>query len=290
MRLRILEAILGAILGGALGATQGAPAQASPTADETAPPPAIHVGDGSIDGGRIHPYDNAWVITVRRDDGTVQSRGMSSDHVQYVTVDGRRYLARVEDTTGLSGSKLDQVAGGGSMTFNLFDPLTFEPAVGEAGSVGGASMRRSFAGRHVVTRERSASGVDKTSEADLPEPVLDFHGGMTGLILAALPLKVGYRATIPAMGDTGFEPAVIRVIGHAFRPIGLARRVETWVVEIGPSPSHSVYWISKTAPYVIKAEVRGPHAVASWDIVDPFGLAESRRQTKAKPHVPHRAD
>ena len=102
-------------------------------------------------------------------------------------------------------------------------------------------------------------------ETDTVEPAFDVHGGMTGLLLAALPLKTGYSAALPGFADKALDTTSIRVVGEEEIPAGRWGKMKTWIVEIGPHPAVSTYWISKRPPYVIRATVKASNAVASWD-------------------------
>lgn len=232
-------------------------------------PPSIHVGDGTLDGSALQPYDNVWQVNVRYTDGRRDERGLSSDHVRYREIDGKRYLTRVEGTTSVVGAVGARPDATFSMTFNVFDPVTLAPLSGYETASTNAWERNEFGARHVLRTSHpgTSSGAEVRATLELPEAVYDFNGGMTGLLLAALPLKVGYHATLPALGDNGFETAEVRVVREETVSAGHLGSRRAFVVEIGAAPARSIYWISKAVPYVIKVEVRAPNAVASWDML-----------------------
>jgi hypothetical protein len=231
------------------------------------PAPVIHVGDGTLDGRMLRAYDNVWAVNVRYRDGRREERGLSSDHVRFREINGRRYLTRVEGSTSVVGNAGAAATAEFSMTFNVFDPYTMAPLFGSAASSGNEEERHEFAERHVTVTSRTGSSAETRATIELTEPVYDFHNGMTGLLLAALPLRVGYKAVLPGLGERGADATEIRVVGQESVSAGHLGVKNTFVVEIGPAPARSVYWISKKAPYVIKAEVRAPDAVASWDML-----------------------
>lgn len=231
------------------------------------PSPTVHVGDGTLDGRLLKAYDNVWAVNVRYRDGRRDERGLSSDHVRFREIDGKRYLTRLEGTTSVVGKPGAAVAAEFSMTFNVFDPSTMAPRFGSETSSGSEEERHEFAGRQVTTTISGRSSGETRVTTELTEPVYDFNGGMTGLLLAALPLKLGYTAVLPAFGEHGFETAEIRVVREERVSAGHLGARDTFVIVVGPAPARSVYWISKEAPYVIKAEVRAPNAVASWDML-----------------------
>jgi hypothetical protein len=228
---------------------------------------AIHVGDGAIDGRRLQPYDNLWIIRVRFPDGHVEDRGLSSDHVRFQNVGSHRVMTRIEGTTIVrDGDPLPRDSA--SSTFNVFDPATMAPAYGESTSSDGQWRRQTFDGLHVTTVTHDAHGQETITQTTLAEPVYDYNGGMTGLILAALPLRLGYAATMPALGDNGAERDEIAVERRERIAAGRLGRVDAWVVRVGPPSDGTHYWISARAPYVIKVEIeRLDHSVASWTML-----------------------
>jgi len=228
----------------------------------------VHVDDGTMDGNIISEYDNVWLVTVKYFDGRVDERGLSSDHVRFRTIAGKRYLTRTEGTTSVVGKPGEPPTSNFSMSFNVFDPVSMRPLLGEAYTSAGDSEVNNFAAKHVSTHTRQKMGApESVVETDTVEPVFDVHGGMTGLLLAALPLKTGYSAVLPGIADNALDTTSIRVVGQEEIPAGRRGKMKTWIVEIGPFPAASIYWISKRPPYVIRATVKASNAVASWDML-----------------------
>ena len=141
------------------------------------------------------------------------------------------------------------------------------PVHGEARSSDGGWMLRDFSGSRVTTTIKEAGGSARTVTTTTAEPVFDFHGGMTGLLLAALPLRAGFEARLPGIGDRDADYTQIRVVRRETVSAGRLGKVSAWMVEIGPRPAASIYWIVKGAPYVVRAVVRGPRAYGSWDMI-----------------------
>ncbi|MEO5625780.1 MAG: hypothetical protein ABIQ70_07225 [Dokdonella sp.] len=65
------------------------------------------------------------------------------------------------------------------MTFNIFDPISLKPLVGESRSSAGDAISRTFDGAHVSTRTRLASDTDSVVNNDTAQAVFDVEGGMT---------------------------------------------------------------------------------------------------------------
>jgi hypothetical protein len=228
----------------------------------------VRFGDGTLSGSHIEPYDNLWLVTVHRADGTVQDRGLATDHVRFREIAGHRYLTRVEGTTAIVGAQGQVPTSNFSMTFNVFDPVTMAPISGEAYDSDGSSMIRQFNGTHVATRTAATAGATpERTEFEIAHPAFDFHGGMTGLLLAALPLRSGYSALIPGITDAGEDVTLIRVVRQEMVSAGHRGRIRAWVVQIGDGPAPTLYWISRRAPYVIKVTVRSGDALVSWVMI-----------------------
>jgi len=228
----------------------------------------VHVGDPAMNGSIIQPYDNVWLVTLHYQDGRVVERGLSTDHVRALDVDGKRYLSRIESEADVLSPPSQPPSSQVSSTFNIFDAATMAPLHGEARASDGSSLIRDFDGMHVTTRTLDPGAAEQTETASTAEPAFDFHGGMTGLLLAALPLKIGYSARLPGVGDHELDYTEIRVVRSETIKAGRLGQRPAWVVEIGPAPAGTIYWISKQAPYVLRCVVSSPKGFASWDIVN----------------------
>lgn len=232
-------------------------------------PPIIRVGDPFMNGSAIQPYDNIWLVTLHPKDGKAIDRGLSTDHVRAVEIQGKRYLARIEGEGDVIAPPGKSPTSSFSTTFNIFDPATMAPLHGESYSSEGDLMVRDFDARTVKTRMRvSAGGAETHVETTTSEPVFDMHGGMTGLLLAALPLAAGFETKLPGFGDGELDYTPIRVVSEEMVGAGHLGWVMAWKVEIGPPPAHSIYWISKKPPYVIRAVVNSSRGYASWDMLN----------------------
>jgi len=224
----------------------------------------IHVGDGAINGAHILPYDNLWLVQVHYPDGHTEDRGLSSDHLRAREINGRHVLIRIEGTTNVPGPS-HPLHGAFNSTFNVFDSISMAPLQGEAFDSTGAMEAHVFDNLDVATTTRDERGASATTHLALSEPVYDFNGGMTGLILAALPLRAGYRAQIPTLGDNGFDLVDVAVEQNESVAAGHLGRVRAWRVRVGPPEDGTLYWVRPSPPYVIRAAItRSDGVVATW--------------------------
>lgn len=239
----------------------------SPFADPGTGPQAttVHVGDGTLDGSFLKPYNNAWMYVAKAADGTLHPQGIWTDHMQWSALDGRRVMLRVQGTTFLNGSA--------NTILNIFDPRTLAPIKSETHGVDGTIFRRTFDGAHVTSVTLAGNGDKKDpTAADLPQAVYDFNGGMYGILLASLPLRKGLKGTLPAIADRDAtltaEP--FEVVGKEPVHAGARGNVTAWVVESSRPGEYTMrFWITKSAPYIIRLVMNDEahHRVLTWDML-----------------------
>ena len=112
----------------------------------------------------------------------------------------------------------------------------------------------------IVKYRRGASedaAKTETGQVDLKESIFDYNGGMYGVLLAALPLKEGYTAALPTLSEDRdeLERVVITVGKQELVDAGPGKQVMAWRIDTAgnyANKSHSIFWVSKEAPYVIK--------------------------------------
>jgi hypothetical protein len=225
-------------------------------------PRIVEPGDGTIDGTRIVPYDNAWSVITRKKDGTIVHVGVATDHVGYVVTDKGKYLQRIEGQVDDDGTREDT-------QITLSDPVTLAPRAGENRGADGSVEKRDYDGTHVTIRTTAgAAASEQTRRLQLSRPVFDFRGNMAGLILRAQPLRDGYAARIPwADGSGTIHLTEIRVLRREKVDAGTSGKVGAWVVAVGAAPSHVTYWIADKAPYVIRCDIASADEVTSWEMV-----------------------
>lgn len=225
-------------------------------------PRVVAPGDGTINGSQIQPYDNAWSVIVRKKDGIVLHDGVATDHVAFTVINGKKYLVRVEGEVEDDGSPSET-------SVTISDPATLAPHAGAKYPGDGSVLKHEYTGPHFTVRTLSSPAAKEEAKTfALSQPVFDFRGNMTGLILHALPLAPGYAARIPWASDDGaMHLTEVRVIGRETVDAGLKGRMQTWVVAVGAAPSHVTYWIADAPPYVIKCVIATPDADTSWEMI-----------------------
>jgi hypothetical protein len=123
----------------------------------------------------------------------------------------------------------------------------------------GEWAHRDFQGSRVNYRRGESADPSKTQtgQLEMKEPIFDYNGGMYGVLLAALPLKEGYKATLPTLSEDRDEldRVTVTVGKQELVDAGPGKQVLAWRVDTDgnyANQSHSIFWITKDPPYVIK--------------------------------------
>lgn len=232
------------------------PAFAQPAAQ-----PTIKVGDGTITGAKLKPYSNAWMFSFKAPDGIVHDQGIWSDVMRWKDVDGKHLLERVQGMTYATGQS--------SVTINRFDPKTLAPVYSELHGPDGKILKRTFSGAHIETDFTSAPGAKvEHRSTDLPFAIYDFNGGMYGMLLAAQPLRVGYKGVLPAAKEFEDKPDLVpfEVVGKERIRAGFKGETDAWVVKVsGDNPM--TFWLSDAPPYILRLVLPFQKGEADYDII-----------------------
>lgn len=242
-------------LGVALLVLGGELSQAQTDASSTATPEftKLKVGDANVTGSHLKPYTNRWTFTQQKPGGAAEPAGTWSDSMEAIDFQGRRALKRTQI------AKYDKKRI--QLTFvSIFDPATMEPFSFDYSRSDNGNIRHVEFKHSIATYQHtdSTGATPEESTVKLGQPVFDFYGGMYGILVSALPLKDGYTAEIPSF-DTNkmaIDWVPVRVKGRETVDAGPGKKVETWVVET-PTKFYgkSTWWVTKEAPYVIKAQL-----------------------------------
>lgn len=216
-------------------------------------------------GSMVRPYDNAWLFSARDPAGLVHPQGIWSDHVQYLTIEGRHLMERVQGMTYVTGLS--------SLSINVFDPASMHPVSSVQHRPDGSSINRSFHGRQVETTRVSRAGEAPTvNNTDLPTEPYDFYGGMWGLLLATMPISQGQSGTFPSIDEDDDVPraATYQVLGREWVSAGAHGKVRAWRLSADrPGKYRMTFWLTQAPPYVIALELvnEGDPRVLRFDMI-----------------------
>jgi hypothetical protein len=216
-------------------------------------PQVIKVGDTVIDGSFLKPYKNAWKIVYTFPGKDPMLVGAWTDELAAIDVHGRSLLKR---TQMADYAKYNIV----TSYVNVFDPKTLAPISQDfRRSDTGEWAHRDF-DKSRVRYQRDGSkekGKNGTGQIELNEAIFDYNGGMYGVLLAALPLHEGLTAELPTLSEDRDEldHVLVKVGKQELVDAGPGKQVLAWRVDTEENyanQSHSIFWVTKEPPYVIK--------------------------------------
>ncbi len=222
----------------------------------------VRVGDAVIDGSFIRPYTITWKSTKTSPEGETQPGNTAKETVELVDGSEGRLLKFAQAWYTPGGQLLyinTQVADPKTLAQRKFHSLAPQGGIGHV-DLDGTRLEGMAA--------YSPEGELTRFEATLPEPI--FADGLAGLFVAAFPLAEGYEAAAPGFGWGGncSAPCLswmqFRTLGREQVDVNGLGRVDTWLVEVGPQPGSGLrYWVTKEAPYFVKAVAQSPQGGTS---------------------------
>jgi len=213
----------------------------------------IKPGDSSVDGSFLAPYKNAWKVVYAFPGKEPFLVGTWSDELARVEINGQHLLKR---TQMADYAKYNIV----TTYVNVFDPRTMLPvSMDFKRSDTGEWAHRDFENNLVKYRRGSSGDQAKTQsgQLDMKEAIFDYNGGMYGVLLATLPLKEGLKATFPTLSEDRDELdwVTVTVGKQELVDAGPGKQTMAWPVDTEgnyANQSHSIFWVTKEPPYVIK--------------------------------------
>jgi hypothetical protein len=229
------------------GLPAGAPRQvpgAANTASDT-----VQAGDPVVDASRLHPFSIERRLTLARGDSTVPF-GRQSEQLTSDTLDGRPVYLDVLTFETPRATTVDS---------SWIDAATLQPLRMHSSNKARV-VTLEFDGRRVRGRTVPAEG-DPTS-VDEELAVRPFEWNMFGLAVSALPLRPGYRATMPVYVDR--FGSVIWYTVEVVRDTTLVRvsgfRAPMWeILATGDSVAPTArLWVSQRHRFVDRALLTEP--------------------------------
>lgn len=214
-------------------------------------PAKVEGGDPAISGSFLRPYSNRWRFTMTKPGSAPVEAGTWSDAMETTTHAGRPALKRTQIAEYKNGIRLTFV--------NVFDPKTMDSFTFDyTRSDTGEKRHLEVDGKTLRFRREPGTGDEPAQDyvARVDRRILDFHDGLYGILLDSFPLREGYKVQFPAF-DTDracLDWVRLKVTGRETVSAGAGKRVDTWVVHIETKLyGSSTWWLTREAPYVIKA-------------------------------------
>ena len=230
------------------------------------PPLKVRVGDSTVNGSILRPYTNLWQMSVITPSGKENlDVGTWSDQVEFVKISGHDFLQRTQVATF---KKKGQVLAT-TKTVNVFDPKTLAPvsrSFSKHLQQGGDDSTHLTFEALSIHMEQTKDGKTITQDTRLEAPVFDFYGGLYGLLLATFPLKSGFSASFASVGED--QPTVSQVTftvtGEETVDAGPKGKVDAWVVTSDTSQGPMKFWLTQTAPFIIRLEYKAKDSGVTW--------------------------
>lgn len=213
-----------------------------------APAVTVPVGDPAVNGLVLRPYQNRFLQSTERPDGTI-GQGISwTDVLEETNLQGRplwrRTIVVYRDSDGA-------ILSTGSA---LFDRRTLAPVSSSEKLAESDYWHLDF-----TTDSRAAAGVRTVQRVprfiqwSAAQPAFDLYNGTFGLVLAALPLRDGETGTMPAVLDSkeGVGEVAFSVTGREVLSFG-GVDVQAGVVRVDDAGGSSVYWLRQEGPFLLK--------------------------------------
>lgn len=209
----------------------------------------VQAGDSVLDPSVLHPYALHRTLTLTRGD-TVRPFGRQSEQLVRVGLSGREVLLDVLTFETPNATTVDS---------SWFDPHALQP-IRMRSSNAARSVALDFEGDRVHGATTPATG--ETARLDRQLGVRPFEWNMFGLAISALPLRPGYRATMPVYVDR-FQRVVwygIQVVGDTSIIRASGYHAPMWEVLATPdsaAPS-ARFWVSQRHRFVDQVLVCEP--------------------------------
>ncbi len=212
----------------------------------------VRVGDAVVDGSFIQPYTITWQSIQTSPEGETKRGNTVEETVELVEGSGGLLLKFAQAWYNPEGALL-------YLNTQVADPKTLAQKKFHSLAPSGGIGHLDFDGVRVQgVAAYTPEGERLLFDLELAEPI--FADGLAGLLVAAFPLREGYEAAAPGFGWGGncAEPCLswlqFRVIDQEQVEVKGVGPVDTWIVELGPKPGSGLrYWVTKEAPYFVKA-------------------------------------
>ena len=221
--------------------------------------PTVHLGDGTIRGSRLRPFQVAWSATFYPDNAPpIVAPGMWLQTLDVGQWKGRKVLVRAIGGV-VVGHDSHQIRGYIAHVA-IVDPQTLAPIWSQHHDADGGTETWAVDGTHVEWRHTGgdAGAKEIVERFDTPVPAYDLAGAIIPFYLRALPRRVGLSGAIPVIGDPKqpIRALPFKVDRKERIRAGRLGMVDAWVVEC-PDPAAGIlhFWLSERFPYPLKMEI-----------------------------------
>lgn len=204
---------------------------------------------GLINGAIIEGYINKWRVTLISEDGKETPNKTWTDYGQIIELDGKNYFHRVQDLYDPEMNLIDT-------WINMVEHKSLLPVSNSTLNPTGGYLNIQFDGNSAkgITNQVEKGEVTEFNVA-FEDKVYDRN--LYGMLLVGLPLKKGLIAKLPYydLQSNSQQWLALSVTTKESLTLPDDKKVITWKVETN---NNLTFWISKSAPYVIKLESYRP--------------------------------
>ena len=213
--------------------------------------------NGLLDGSIIRDYTNKWKVTLVKPNGEEVPNKIWTDYGQIIELEGKKYFHRVQDLYDPQMNLQDT-------WINMVEHKSLLP-------VSFTTLKPDGKFSHYQYKDNTVKGRNSlnpkdsliVTEIDFGQKVYDWK--LYGLLLVGLPLKEGLIAKIPFSGPNSLQWLNVHVIGNETLTLPNRKKIQTWKVETN---QNITFWISKSAPYVIKLDLQFANgAKLVWEVI-----------------------
>lgn len=201
--------------------------------------------NGVLDGSLIKAYTNRWKVTFINSDGAQVPNKIWTDYGQVIELADQKYFHRVQDLYDPSMKHQDTWT-------NMVELESLIPVSSSTLKPSGLFSYSDYEGSVVRLRTNTKSQ-DSTvvqSEIDYGRKVYDWS--LYGMLLVGLPFEEGLIVKMPIVGADSLQWLHAHVSAQELLKLPNDKKIKTWKVETNQSLT---FWISESAPYVIKLEL-----------------------------------
>lgn len=210
-------------------------------------PIIIRPGDKLINGQKIKPYTNKWKVSFINAEGVSTPNKIWTDYGQIIELNDGNYFHRVQDLYDPQMNLQDT-------WINMVELNTLKPVSYTSIKPDGQYAHYQFDGDKITGSSNQNPENRKVDiDVQLKESVFDWN--LYGMLLIGLPMKERLNVKIPfySVQANDLSWLTAKVIGNETLKLLDGNTMNVWKVN---TDKGLTFWLSESAPYVIKLELK----------------------------------
>lgn len=218
-------------------------------------------GGNHMDGSFIENYTNKWKVTYQTANGQSTPNKFWTDYGQIITIRGKEYFHRVQDLYSPTWELQDT-------WINMTERKSLTPVSFTTISPQGKFAHYEFNELAVNGKSNGLPANDEVSEVSQVLEAEVFDWNLYGMLLVGLPMKKGQVYKLPFFDTTSKSLKWLSAFIEKKESIKLpnGEKIEVWKVVTDQTLT---FWISKSAPYIIRLELYlQDNNKLIWEVID----------------------